>query len=73
MACAQAEIEDLNARLAQANVWRERALLAEEKNSRMTTEHADGAGESTDNQRAFGQSQQESAILLAEQGQLRSE
>ncbi len=72
LAVAQTEIEDLKARLDRANEWQERALLAEEKVVRMTNEQA-SSDASLVEKSALAQSRRESAILLAEQGQLRTE
>ncbi|KAM7533123.1 hypothetical protein Aperf_G00000121047 [Anoplocephala perfoliata] len=68
---ARAELEDLKASLARANEWRDRALLAEGK---LANQCASTLKESLEGTRAtLAQCQRENALLLSENGNLRSE
>ncbi|BHF82654.1 Mitotic spindle assembly checkpoint protein MAD1 [Sparganum proliferum] len=68
---AQTDLEALKEKLARANEWRERALLAEEATGRDASPPSSLASDA--NQISVSQVQRENALLLAEQGQLRGQ
>uniref|UniRef100_A0A5K3FLF3 Spindle assembly checkpoint component MAD1 n=1 Tax=Mesocestoides corti TaxID=53468 RepID=A0A5K3FLF3_MESCO len=72
LAVAHTEVEGLKAHLERANQWRERALLAEDKVAKLADER-DSTAASLVDKHVLLQSQRENEILLADQGQLRSE
>ncbi|KAL7055595.1 hypothetical protein AAHC03_022846 [Spirometra sp. Aus1] len=69
---AQTDLEALKEKLARANEWRERALLAEEATGRDASASSSSLTNDA-NPISVSQVQRENALLLAEQGQLRGQ